>query len=235
MFFKKLISGDNKNRRKTRFHDERGGKIDLKYYPNLIRSIKSNLQKRITSTPPSYPWLPYSATNFILRYFKEIKGKNILEFGAGYSTIFFSENLANIYSKEDNSDWFKFLKNKIVSKKICNPKLEFAEDKGHYLKISKDWPDKYDLILVDGSWRDECLPIAFEKTKKNSLIVLDNSDKFALNDYYKYPEDLTGNVFKAREELKKYAENKRLTIKQFVDFSPCNLYVHECMLVICQE
>ena len=234
MFFKKLISGNIENKRKTRFHDERGQKIKIKDYKNLLRSIKSYLIKKITNRIPEYPWLPYSATNFLINYFDKFNDKDILEFGAGCSTVFFSKTLSKVYSKEDNYDWYNFLKNKIIKKDIKNTYLEFCENKDNYLLIDKDWPSHYDLILIDGSWRDECLKIALEKIKDNTLIILDNSDKFALNVASKYPNDITGNVFKAREDLLRFSTKNNFQIKKFVDFSPCNIYVHECLVVICK-
>ncbi len=234
MILKKLISGNLENKRKTRFHDERGQKILIKDSKNLLRSIKSYFIKKITNKIPEYPWLPYSATNFLINYFNELKDKNILEFGAGCSTIFFSKNLSKVYSKEDNYDWYNFLKEKLIINNIRNTSLEFCEQKANYLSIDQDWPDQYDLILIDGSWRDECLKIAFERIKDNTLIVLDNSDKFAPNDASEYPDDITGNVFKAREDLVGFATKNNFQLKKFVDFSPCNIYVHECLIVICK-
>tara|TARA_B100000242_G_C43054330_1_gene493014 strand:- start:1028 stop:1735 length:708 start_codon:yes stop_codon:yes gene_type:complete len=233
MIIKKLISGGIENKRKTRFHDERGQKILIKDYKNLIRSIKSFFIKKITSKIPEYPWLPYSATKFIINHFEKFENKNILEFGAGCSTIFFSKNLSNVYSKEDLHDWYNFLKEKLSKKKLKNTYLEFCREKDNYLSINKNWPDKYDIILIDGSWRDECLKLAFERIKNNTLIVLDNSDKFAPNDASEYPDDITGNVFKAREDLVRFSKENNFQIKKFTDFSPCNLYVHECLIVVC--
>ncbi len=235
MILNKLISGNVPNKRKTRFHNERGNIISLVRFPNLFRSIKSKLQKSITSNPPFYPWLPYSATRFIRDYFKTFKNKNILEFGSGCSTIFFHKNNANIYSKEDNYNWFKFIERILNNKNNTNLHLEFAEDKSDYLSINKNWPDKFDLILIDGSWRDDCLRKVFERISKNCLIILDNSDKFALNDYYKYRSiDSTGDVYKARNELLEFASSKNFPVKIFTDFAPCNLSVHECLIVVCE-
>lgn len=235
MILKKIISGDKENKRKSRFHDERGQKIFIKDYFNFIRSLKSHFIKKLSGKIPEYPWLPYSATKFIINHIDKFKNKNILEFGAGCSTIFFAKNLSNIYSKEDNYEWYNFLKNKFIRKNIKNIYLEFSKEKSDYLKVNEVWPDYYDLILIDGSWRDESLKIAFEKIKDNSLIILDNSDKFAPNDYFKYKDDITGNVFKARQELLEFATKNKFQIKKFVDFSPCNIHVHECLIIVCRE
>ena len=57
------------------------------------------------------PWLTYSSMDFLIpRLSKEF---TLLEYGAGYSTLFFSKYFKNVTSIEHDNDWIDILKDKI--------------------------------------------------------------------------------------------------------------------------
>ena len=89
---------------------------------------------------------------------------NVLEFGCGnYSTKYFIYNCKNVTSIEmQNEQWFNKIKTEVNDNTFYMPKKEGVE----WLKNTKDI---YDLILVDGINRVDCINASFGRT---DIIVL---------------------------------------------------------------
>lgn len=116
------------------------------------------------------PWYTYPA----IEYFNQLnaKGLKVFEYGSGNSSLYWAHKGAEVWSVEHDPDWYE------------NMKSRSAQLKGLFLK---DTPQEYasaitsteqdfDLIIIDGAWRNECANIALAHLRPNGLIILDNSD-----------------------------------------------------------
>ncbi|MEK6780493.1 MAG: class I SAM-dependent methyltransferase [Bacteroidota bacterium] len=152
---------------------------------------------------PQSPWTSQASINV----FEKILTKNMigLEYGSGFSTLFFSKHLKHLTSIEHNEQWFKIVKTKLIELGIINvdyhfiptSKVEINADYTFYndykltakdLTIRKEYHDyfsfvstfnneHFDFIIVDGRARVECCLNAIPKLKSGGVFVLDNSDR----------------------------------------------------------
>ena len=119
------------------------------------------------------PWLTYSFIDFIKnRLDKEM---NIFEFGSGNSTLFFSKKVKSVTAVEHNRKWFSMIKPKAPS----NVKIIFRELKigGEYSNSINDENINYDIIIIDGEDRENCIYNSLKKLQDNGVFILDDSER----------------------------------------------------------
>lgn len=121
------------------------------------------------------PWLNYSCIDFLGKFLAQ-RRVNIFEWGSGYSTLFFKEHASRVHSCEDNKEWFDTVRN--LAGEAKNLELVYRPSKAEYLN---EIVGSYDLIVVDGSHRPECLDLAAKFIKSDGIILLDNSDDHNLD------------------------------------------------------
>ena len=119
------------------------------------------------------PWFTYPAIEFLSG--KLNKRMTIFEFGSGNSTLFFSERVNQITSVEHNRTWY----NKVVERKPENSRIELVisvkpED---YIGVINLNFNKYDIIIVDGLYRNECLIESKDHLSESGVLILDDSDR----------------------------------------------------------
>lgn len=121
-----------------------------------------------------YPWLSYGA---IMAIEEVITPEfDILEFGAGGSTIFFSRRCRTVKSLESNTEWIALVKKYLSDP--SNVDIQYSAIENTLEVISKEPKDHYDLILVDNGPnyqdRKRILDDVPPLVKKGGYLVLDN-------------------------------------------------------------
>lgn len=127
-----------------------------------------------------YPWLTYPAIEFLKS--KNLKGKSVLEFGSGSSTIFFLNKECIIKTFESEKKWFDLLpSNKNIEK--INLLVENYQQLENYIQKN----EKFDLILIDGHERTVIMNYVIKNNllNHNGVIIFDNSEGYDLNDLIK--------------------------------------------------
>lgn len=147
----------------------------LSYYYSLPQDNRGEL----------LPWMNYNLIHFL----KKRLNANIrlFEYGSGSSTVFYSNLVKEIYSLEHNKDFFDFIK----QYPLINLILE--EDKTKYPQKILDFEDLFDVIVIDGILRCECLDYALRKLSPTGVIIFDDTDRKA---YWKKLEPLLEDNFK---------------------------------------
>lgn len=177
--------------------------ITIDQLPNkqLAKSLNSTRTfNQIEKVLPdsSDPWpISQDTARFLARLVVDMKCRNILEFGAGYSSMMFANALSMIgggqlTSVESDPDWCmdkwrEVQKIKGVDSQLIVSKPNFKMTrKGFYHSyesasrvIAERGP--YDLVLIDGPQtfygRDGSLHLAYDYLKPNALIVLDDAQR----------------------------------------------------------
>lgn len=116
------------------------------------------------------PWFTYPSIEYISQL--DLSNKKVLEWGMGNSTLFFSKRCLSIDSIEHNTEWFNKIKNQLRGNSFAHLVKE-----EQYANFPLDLKKDFDLIIVDGILRKECLETAVELVSNNGLIVFDNSDR----------------------------------------------------------
>ena len=114
------------------------------------------------------PWYTYPCIEYLSGV--DFSKKTIFEFGSGNSSSFWAKNSKSIISIEDNEAWFKIVNQNTYE----NQKVILHSDKKRYVESLNKI---YDVIVIDGKYRSDCVSRAIEFIAKDGLIILDNSDR----------------------------------------------------------
>lgn len=114
-----------------------------------------------------YPW--YTAPTLEVLDKIDFTGKRVFEYGGGNSTLWYRSRGAVVCGVDSSELYAKFAD------------IEFQETKHEYLHAIHKTASigvldfvNYDLIAIDGEWRDECTSHAFERIKEGGIIIIDN-------------------------------------------------------------
>ena len=140
--------------------------------------LKSSFKKdAVDNFGNPVPWLTYPFMAFIKNRIQyEMK---IFEYGSGASTIWFSESVKHLVSVENNISWY--LKTKpLLHKNVTYILSELDTNLGYlascflnlgeasnYAKEILEFEEKFDVILVDGVDRLNCIACGIEKLRGN--------------------------------------------------------------------
>ncbi len=150
---------------------------------------------------PEYPAMWMSEVkcieNILSMMTAEKKKLNILEWGSGKSTVYFSGILKKLgadfrwHAVENYIPWHMkvdtWLKEKGLNSTTtvhlknptCEERKEIQEksDLTEYVNFSKELNIKYDFILIDARRRVECMTIAAELVAKDGVVVLHDAER----------------------------------------------------------
>lgn len=117
------------------------------------------------------PWYTYPAIEYIRQL--DLSDKTVLEFGSGYSTLFWASRCKKVYAVEDNREWYDRIRSKTPGN-VEYLLLEDREDYSHAGNTIKE--EQFDIIIVDGSHRFECATNSRPLLNPSGFMILDNSD-----------------------------------------------------------
>lgn len=117
------------------------------------------------------PWMTYPAIEYLNQL--DLRQFRILEWGSGNSSRYFSARAKEVISIEHSKEWFDSLQNSLAS----NQKIYFAE-LDQYAQFPLELGVTFDLIVVDGMLRKECVDSAYKLASEGAMILLDNSERY---------------------------------------------------------
>jgi hypothetical protein len=119
------------------------------------------------------PWMNYAAVAFLEERLKN--SFRLFEFGSGYSTMFYARKVGSVTSVEHDEAWHAFVRHRVPE----NVELFYrAEDQdGAYCRAIGEQQIKYDVVIVDGRDRVNCLRQSLEHLEDDGVVVLDDSDR----------------------------------------------------------
>lgn len=138
-------------------------------YGHLL-SVQEN--KPLSQAGDPIPWYTYPAFEYLNQL--DYQDKDIFEYGAGNSSLFWAKKARSVISIESDKEWYVSLKSKMDSNQIL---LLFEEEQEYVNSIFKG-QKKYDVIVIDGVHRLPCAEVAVQCLAPGGLIILDNSDWF---------------------------------------------------------
>jgi len=142
----------------------------------IISSLpnRGNFHRGKYTVEIGYPWLSYGAIIAIEQNLKPTH--NVLEFGCGGSTIFFSRRCNTVKSYEIDSEWVEKVKTALSDSLnvsfVCKEKEALIES------IRTEQDERYDWLLSDiGSdykFRLRVMNESIPKLKKGGYMIVDN-------------------------------------------------------------
>lgn len=124
------------------------------------------------------PWLVPAAVAVMDEYLAARDGARVFEWGAGGSTLWFARRAAIVTTVEHNLEWH----NRVavaLSGLPSNPValVWMPAERGMYAEWIHNSAWGFDLILVDGILRNECIANAILYLRHGGLLVVDNTER----------------------------------------------------------
>jgi protein-L-isoaspartate O-methyltransferase len=135
-----------------------------------IQSIKSF--EPINKQGEPIPWMNYSFLDFLEPRLN--KSMNVFEYGSGYSTLYLSEKVGSVVSVEFDKSWFNKMKHDLADLSHCS--IMFRPGHQEYIEAINEYGDeRFDLIIVDGRDRKECVKHILPYLNNDGVVLLDDS------------------------------------------------------------
>ncbi len=118
------------------------------------------------------PWFNYPAIEFLDTI--DFNGLNVFEYGCGNSTKYFSQSGASVYGVENDLKWAQMVAAKTGSNILV------SNEKKEYINSVETFEMKFDVVVIDGLFRDECCELFFTRQNllESSVLIFDNSNWF---------------------------------------------------------
>lgn len=216
---RKLLCADEC--RKSRFHDEKGNLVSARnLFLNGPKAITTFALHSLINFRPEVPWISYNAIHEINRNLRS--DSVVLEFGSGYSTMFFAKRCFRVFSVESNPKWFEIVQTRLDQNKCSNVVYELRSDSTYAAFPQEEL--LFDFILIDGIMRSQCLKNALPRLRPGGLIYLDNSDKDS--------RPPGGDMRLAEKCLSEEVLKRNGWCKVFTDFAVAQLTPNQGMLAM---
>lgn len=125
------------------------------------------------------PWYTYPSIEF-LKY-RNYQNKIILEFGGGQSSLWWACRAKQVVTLEGDEAWYEEIRDRMPNNvELCYVSMENKEmnisDVTRTLEDKKY--SKYDVIIIDGLYRYEMIPIALRYLADDGILVCDNAEGY---------------------------------------------------------
>jgi len=119
------------------------------------------------------PWMNYPVIAFLKERLN--KNINIYEYGSGYSTRFYASRSNSVTSLEYNRYWYTKIKETLPD----NVSLIFKESDvdGEYCRAIHESQRKYEMVVIDGDDRENCMRECLNALSDNGIVLLDDSQR----------------------------------------------------------
>ena len=121
------------------------------------------------------PWLPYAVVRFLAERVRP--DLSVLELGAGYSTLWFASAARRVVSVEHDAKWIAWLRERLDGGAGVEVVATSRDSADAYLAPVRGRGELFDLVLVDGPFRNEAFREALGMLTPAGVIVLDDSDR----------------------------------------------------------
>lgn len=132
------------------------------------------------------PWLTYPAIDFLGSL--SLEGKRVLEFGSGYSTLWWAKHAESVLSFEADRRWMDSMAHRMPPNATVLPLPTDPTDRFHRtVAVDKLLADtlgdqRFDVIVIDGVDRVGTARASLPYLAAGGIVVVDNSDSHMLGD-----------------------------------------------------
>jgi hypothetical protein len=143
-------------------------------YLSVTGWTRSIMEKRpCRSDGSAVPWMNYPVITLIQGRLN--KNMRLFEYGSGYSTLFFSNLVGDVVSVEYDLQWYE----KISKELPKNARVMFVQNDvdGTYCRAIHQVPEYFDVVVVDGRDRVNCIKQALTKLNESGTMLLDDAQR----------------------------------------------------------
>lgn len=126
-------------------------------------------------------WMTYP----FLDFFEERLGSemSIFEYGCGNSTLYLESRVGRVFSVEHDKIWYESIKKKVTAK--TELLFRSIEPQIDYVQCIKDVVELFDIVIVDGRYRNNCVEFSISFLKDEGVLILDDAERAE----YQYARD----------------------------------------------
>jgi len=136
-----------------------------------VRSCKEH--RPIDRAGNPVPWITYPAIEFLSR--RTRPDMFVFEYGSGASTLWWASRVERVISVEHDPDWARRVSAVApANTKVLHIPLVPEEP---YVTSARTQGIGFDVVVIDGRRRVECVPHAMAALKPGGVIILDNTDR----------------------------------------------------------
>ncbi|MFZ9981513.1 MAG: class I SAM-dependent methyltransferase [Cyclobacteriaceae bacterium] len=168
------------------------------FFSQLSRDLRARIKKKILRNYEE-PWMKMRELDIIREVLFKIQPGRCLEWGSGYSTIYFpliQKSITEWHAIEHHPGWAEIVKNKSKDERIrlhpippddaayfqfkgkYGPKLEGSyDDFKSYIEFPVSTGGNFDFIFIDGRARKDCLKLAFELVSENGVVIVHDANR----------------------------------------------------------
>lgn len=114
------------------------------------------------------PWYTYPAIEFLSHL--DLSNFKVFEYGSGNSTLWWANHASQVMAVEDDEVWYQRIKAQLSATNVI---YLLEKDRQSYCSMATRG---FDIFIVDGKYRRECLDHVIDLEGKGIMIILDNAD-----------------------------------------------------------
>ena len=119
------------------------------------------------------PWMNYAVISILKERLN--KTLTLFEYGSGYSTMFYSKLVGQVVSIEYDKAWYDLIEKKVPNNVSLIHKCN--DENGFYCRSISEFNQNFDVVIVDGRDRVNCVKQAINKLSDSGVILLDDSSR----------------------------------------------------------
>jgi hypothetical protein len=174
-----------------------------------FRSVVKNAPVAADGTP--LPWFTYPAIEYLNQF--NFSDKRVFEYGAGNSSLFWAARAREVVAVESDRQWF----NRISAVCPSNLSLNLRVDKEDYIRCITRQEGKFDVIVIDGEWRNACAAISDAYLNGGGMIIIDNSDRHYKGCDFLREKGFFQIDFSGFSPINRYASTTSLLLSRLLD------------------
>ena len=132
------------------------------------------------------PWYTYPSIDF-LKY-RNFKDKVVLEFGGGQSSLWWADRAKQVVTLEGDDEWYAKIRRSIpgnVDLHLVTMESREANISAVMRTLDSAGYSRYDVIVIDGLYRDEMIEVALGRMSEDGIIICDNAEGYGFYDGFK--------------------------------------------------
>ena len=141
----------------------------LAFDQGLLSTMLHNLPVDADGKP--IPWYTYPAIEYLRQF--DLRDRHVFEYGCGNSSHFWAGLGATVWAVDHNPQWH----DKMAAEAKSSQTFYLGSDRDDYLQAIKHPGRTFDVVVIDGEWREECVQPAIEHLAPGGFIILDNADR----------------------------------------------------------
>lgn len=123
------------------------------------------------------PWITYPAIDFLESIIDS--DWSVFEWGSGNSTLWWSKRVKQVQAIESDLNWFQEVQTVLPD----NAQISHYTSEEEYSKSIHKFDDNFfDVIVIEGDFRNKCAQECINKLKQDGIIVFDKTDGVEFNE-----------------------------------------------------